>query len=59
MPTLENVMYNFIKCSSLLFGSRVRYGIAFKVNQPGFDIITRTCYHNFKVCIKIGNFEGA
>lgn len=59
MPTLENVMYNYIKCSSLLFGSRVRYGIGFKANQPGFDIFTRTCYHNFKVCINIGDFEGA
>ena len=29
-PELENVMYNFINCSSLMFGSRVRYGIAFK-----------------------------
>ena len=30
MPELENVMFNFINCSSLMFGSRVRYGIAFK-----------------------------
>ena len=32
LPHLENVMYNFINCSSLMFGTRVRYGIAFKVN---------------------------
>ena len=59
LPHLENVMYNFINCSSLMFGARVRYGIAFKVNQPAFDIFTRSGYHNFKVMIDSGNFEGA
>ena len=41
MPELENVMFNFMKCSSLMFGARVRHGIAFKVNQPDFEIFTR------------------
>jgi len=36
MPKLENVMYNFMECSQLMFGTRVRYGISFKINQPGF-----------------------
>ena len=59
MPELENVMYNFIGCSSLMFGAGARYGISFKTNQPGFDIFTRKCYHNFKGCITSKNFEGA
>ena len=59
MPRLENVMYNFMNCSSLMFGSRVRYGIAFKVSQPDFEIYTRSHYHNFKVCIDDQSFEGA
>lgn len=59
MPQLENVMYNFMNCSSLMFGSRVRYGIAFKVSQPDFEIYTRSHYHNFKVCIDDQSFEGA
>lgn len=59
MPELENVMMNFMKCSSLLFGARVRFGIAFKVSQPDFTIFTRKCYHNFKVCIDSNSFEGA
>lgn len=42
-----------------MFGARVRYGIAFKVNQPAFDIFTRSSYHNFKVMIKSDNMEGA
>jgi hypothetical protein len=59
LPELENVMYNFIKCSSLLFGARVRYSIAFKSGETSFDIFTRRCYHNFKVCINTTSFEGA
>jgi hypothetical protein len=41
IPTLENVMYNFMQCSQLMFGTRVRYGISYKTNQPGFQIYTR------------------
>ena len=59
LPDLENVMYNFINCSSLMFGSRVKYGIAFKAGQPGFEIFTRSNYHNFKVCVDSNSFEGA
>lgn len=58
-PTLENVMHNFMKCSQLMFGSRVRYGISYRVNQPGLIIYTRKYYHNFKVCISNQNYEGA
>jgi hypothetical protein len=36
IPTLDNVMYNFIDCSQLMFGTRGRYGIAYKENQSGF-----------------------
>lgn len=59
MPELENVMYNFIQCSSLMFGAKVRYGVAFKAGQPDFEIFTRRCYHNFKVCINSQSFEAA
>ena len=33
MPNLENVMNNYMKCSQMMFGSRVKYGIAYKPNQ--------------------------
>lgn len=49
MPKLENVMYNFMQCQQLLFGSRVRFGISYKTNQSGFIIYTRKYFHNFKV----------
>lgn len=42
-----------------MFGTRVRFGITYKTNQPGFQIFTRKSYHNFKVAINASNFEGA
>jgi hypothetical protein len=29
-PNLENVMYNYMKCTQCMFGKRVRYGITYK-----------------------------
>ena len=43
----------------MMFGARVRYGISYKQNQPGFQIYTRKYYHNFKVCLNTDNYEGA
>ena len=40
-PELENVMYNYMNCSTMMFGTKVRYGIAYKANQPGFEVYTR------------------
>lgn len=31
-PTLEAVMYNFMKCNQMMFGSKVRYCITYKTN---------------------------
>ena len=42
-----------------MFGTRVRYGISYKANQPGFQIFTKKYFHNFKVAISNNNFEGA
>lgn len=42
-----------------MFGSLVRYGIAYKTNQPGFTAYSRKYYHNFKVAISSDNYEGA
>lgn len=59
MPKLENVMYNFMGCNQMMFGSRVRYGISYKQNQKCFDIYRRKYMHNLKVCVNSENFEGA
>lgn len=31
-PELENVMFNFMSCSQMMFGSRVRYCVTYKTN---------------------------
>ena len=46
-PVLENVMFNFMNCSQMMFGSRVKYGITFKTNQRSFDIYRRKYEHDF------------
>jgi len=43
----------------MMFGAKVRYGISFKANEPGFKIYTRKYFHNFKVAITTNNYEGA
>ena len=47
LPTLENVMYNYIKCSNLMFGKHVQYGIAYSHLQPDFVIFNREYTHDF------------
>lgn len=59
VPTLENVMYNFMNCSVMMFGARVRYSLTYKANQPGIQIYTKKYLHNFKVAITDKNYEGA
>lgn len=59
MPELENVMYNFMGCNQLMFGSKVRYGISYKQNQKSFEIFRRKYMHNLKVCVNDEDFSGS
>ena len=59
MPKLENVMFNFMNCTSIIFGSKVRYACCFKQGQNEFEIYTRRYEHNFKVNVLKENFEGS
>ena len=59
MPELENVMSNFMQCSQLLFGSKVRFAVSFKKDMPGIIIYKRKYFHNFKVTISTKDYEGA
>ena len=43
----------------MMFGKRVRYGLTYKSNQRSFEIYTRKCMHNLKVCVENSNLEGA
>jgi len=51
-------MYNFMGCNQLMFGSKVRYGIAYKTNERSFDIYRKKFMHNLKVNMCNDNFEG-
>lgn len=59
IPTLENVMHNFMGCSQMMFGSRVRFCVTFKQNEQDFHIWCRKYFHNFKVNISSEDLEGA
>ena len=50
-PTLENVMYNYMNCSQMMFGPKVRSSIVFKASQKSFSVYQRKMFHNFKVTI--------
>jgi hypothetical protein len=58
-PALENVMFNYMGCSTMMFGSRVRYGITYKANQKGFNLYRRKYEHDYKVNVAQKNLEGA
>lgn len=47
--TLENLMNNFMNCSIMMFGPKVKYGITYKTNEQSFDIFRRKYVHDFKV----------
>jgi hypothetical protein len=59
MAKLENVMYNFMGCNQMMFGSKVRYSVTYKTNQRSFDVFRRKYIHDFKVPMCQENFEGA
>ena len=59
MPKLENVMMNYMCCNQMMFGSKVKYGISFKLNERSFNLYRRKFQHNLKVCIDDENFEGS
>ena len=48
-PLLENVMYNYMGCSTMMFGSKVRYGITYKIGEKGFNLYRRKYEHEYMV----------
>jgi len=59
MPELENVMYNYMNCTQMMFGSKVKYCITYKTNQKSFDIYTRKYEHDFRVNVVNRNMNGS
>ena len=58
-PTLENVMFNFMNCSMMMFGSKVKYGITYKTNQKSFDVYRRKFEHDFRVTTVEYDLDGS
>ena len=59
IPELENVMYNYMNCSQMMFGSKVKYCITYKSNQKAFDVYRRKYEHSFNANIVEGNLCGS
>jgi hypothetical protein len=59
MPTLENVLANYMNASQCMFGKRVRYGITYKTNEQSFVLYRRKYMHNLRVNVNNNDFEGA
>ena len=49
IPKLENVMNNYMSCSQMMFGSKVKYGITYKTGERSFDIHRRKYEHDYLV----------
>ena len=56
---LENVMNNFMNCSIMMFGAKVKYGITFKTNEKSFDVYRRKYVHDFKVNTVAEDMDGS
>jgi len=58
-PTLENVINNFMGCTQMMYGSKVRFGITYKINQKSFDIWSRKLKHSYNANVYAENFDGS
>ena len=54
---MENVMFNYMNCNQMMFGSKVKYSVTYKTNQRSFDIYRRKYWHDFKVPVSDENLE--
>jgi hypothetical protein len=59
LPTLENVMYNYMDCVQMMIGPKVRYCVTYKPGAKTFNIFTAKYLHNFKVSVVNSNLEGS
>jgi hypothetical protein len=59
IPELENVMFNYMECDQMMFGSMRKFNISYRENIKNFDIRTRKYNNNFRIKIDKDNFEGS
>ena len=58
-PTLENVMFNFMECDQMMFGSQRKFCITYKKNEKNFEVRTRKFNTNFRIQLDNDNFEAS
>ena len=58
MPTLNNVMINFLQCSTLILGQET-FCLAYKQKQPDIVLFKRKQTHDFMVTANVNDFENA
>jgi hypothetical protein len=59
MPELDDVMYNYMKSSNLIFGRKLKYCCSYKINHRGVDIYSRKYENCFKGRINTENFSNS
>jgi hypothetical protein len=59
MPTLDNVMYNFMNCVQMMIGPKVKYCVTYKNGQRSFNVFRAKYLHDFRQNIVSENLEGA
>jgi hypothetical protein len=52
-------MLNYMNCSQMMFGTKVRYAITFKAGEPELCIYQRKYFHHFMVQLNTENYEGS
>lgn len=57
-PVLENVMYNYSACNTMMIGPAKRFAITYQNGSKAFDLFSRKYMHNFRVQIEKRNLEG-
>lgn len=58
-PILDNVMFNFMDCSMMLFGSKVKFGICYKFLSNSFEVYMSQYEHDFLVPVVEEDCEGS
>ena len=58
-PELENCLYNFMGCSQMMFGPRLKYCITYKTGQTGFNIYKKRYIHKFLAKLSSQTYEGS
>jgi hypothetical protein len=56
-PLLENIIFNFMKCTNVVMGTRAKFFFSYTQLKQGFDIIKRKYFHHYEAPLTSDNFE--